>query len=78
MQKIIYGEEPFQTINSGFSASPSKENITLYFSADGYNYTEYPEGTIEKGNTIEVTNCFSRCLYFKLKGNKSKITVNLY
>lgn len=78
MQKIIRGEEAFQTINSGFSATPSKQDVVLLYSADGKVYTEYPEGKITKGNTIEVTNCFSRCLFFKLKGNKSEIEVNLY
>lgn len=72
----IKGEQPFQVLNGGFSASPSAEDIELYYSADGFSYSKYPKGEIPAGNVIEVTNCFSRCLFFKLVGNNSDLVVN--
>ncbi len=78
MTKKITGEQPFQTINSGFSASPSNECVQIQYSADGKTYSDYPDGAVPAGSVIEVTNCFSRCLFFKLKGNNSTVNVNLY
>lgn len=78
MIKIINGEQPFQTINAGFSATPSNEDVQIQFSADGFTYDDYEDGFIPAHSMIEVSNCFSRCLFFRLKGNNSELKVNLY
>lgn len=77
MQIKINGEQPFQTIGNGFGASPSNEDTVLQYSADGYEYTDWEDGEIPAGKTIMVTNCFSRCLYFRFKNNNTELTINM-
>lgn len=70
---LVTGENPFQVTAHSFAVSPSKEGYTLNFSADGVNYTAYSEATPANENLI--VNGIPKCVYFKLIGNKSDVTI---
>lgn len=74
MLRVIHGEEPFQTINTGFSVSKSNEEYHLAYSADGVHYTNW-EDAVPAGEELLVT-CPPGCVWYKLVGNKSTVTVN--
>lgn len=67
------GETPFSVLANSFMVSPSAEGYTLEFSADGQNYTAWDEPTPANENLV-VTNVPQEC-YYRLKGNKSTVTI---
>lgn len=74
MRMIISGEQPFSVLGHSFMVSPSKEQYTLSYSANGVDYTDYEEATPANEN-LSVYDIPSSC-YFKLKGNKSDVVVS--
>ena len=69
----VIGESPFQVPGRAFAITPSLEGYTLNYSADGENWTAYPEAT-EAGVT-ELVNCPVAGMYFKLAGNFSEVVI---
>lgn len=74
MIRIINGEEPFQTINGGFSVSKSNEEYYLAYSTNGDNYTIWDE-PVPAGEELLVT-CPPYAVFYKLVGNKSEVEIN--
>lgn len=71
----IDGEQPFQLSSAhSFAVSPSEEDYTLQYSADGYDYTDWEEET-PAGETLFVINV-PKNTYYKLSGNASEVTVS--
>lgn len=75
MIKEIVGENPFQLLNNGFSISPSAEPYILQYSSDGADYTSWTE-EVPAGENLVVTGLPLLPLYFRLKGNNSKVKLN--
>lgn len=75
MIKEITGEQPFSILNNGCSISPSEEEYTLQYSADGKKYTDWKEST-PIGETLIITGLPLLPMYFRLKGNNSTVTIN--
>ena len=76
MVKKILGEEIFQSLNGNFSVSPSNEAYTLQYSADGISFTPWKEQT-PNGENLIVTGIPLIPIFWRLKGNKSDVTVQL-
>ena len=69
----ISGEKPFQVLAHSFSVSPSNENYTLQYSANGTEWTSV-ETEVPADENLVVVNCaFGQ--YIKLSGNNSEVTV---
>ena len=69
----ISGEKPFQVLAHSFSVSPSNENYTLQYSANGTEWTSF-ETEVPADENLVVVNCaFGQ--YIKLSGNNSEVTV---
>ena len=69
----INGEQPFQVLSSDFSISPSESGYDLYFSADGFNYSQF--ATVGSGVTRQFTS-MNAGNYYKLVGNTGEVSVN--
>jgi hypothetical protein len=68
MNKVIVNQEvPFQIFAHTFAIAPTTAGYTLYYSADGKNYTAWDEGTPADENCV-VTNA-ALGMYFYLDGN---------
>lgn len=70
----ISGEQPWQVLSHSAVLSPSSEGYTLQFSANGIDYTDYPE-TVPANESLMVCNC-AKFTYFRCKGNQSIIDIN--
>lgn len=73
MKFQIEKEKPFQTNIDKFAISPSTEEYTLWYSADGKSYTPWEEST--PANEVLVVNGVPEGMYFKLIGNNSILTI---
>ena len=74
----ISGDKAFQVLAHSFSVSPSQEDYNLQYSANGTEWSTYPNSdepqTIPSGETLIVTDCaFGQ--YIRLDGNNSDVTV---
>jgi len=73
-QKIkIIDEQVFQVEAHSFAISPSATGYTLYYSADGVNFTPWTEGTL--ADVTQVVAGAALGMYFKLDGNEGEVTV---
>ena len=70
----ITGERPFQVLATSFAVSPSAEGYTLNYSANGEDFTSWPDPV--PANETLVVNGVAKLMYFKLKGNQSDIEIN--
>ena len=70
----VQGEDNFQIVAHSFIISPSSEGYTLQYSADGEQFTNWPEAT-PAGENLVVTNV-PRLTFYKLLGNASTVTIN--
>lgn len=73
MTKIITGENQFQILAHSFSVSPSNEGYTLNYSADGVNFSAWPDAT--PANDTLVVNGIGKNMWFRLNGNASNVTI---
>lgn len=69
----ITGETIFYIPSNEFAISPSNEEYTLAYSADGVNFTNYEKAT-PAGETL-VVNGIPKFMKFKLIGNNSTVTI---
>lgn len=69
----IQGERPFQVLAHSFSVSPSNENYTLQYSANGTEWTSFDTEVPADENLVVVNCAFGQ--YIKLSGNNSEVTV---
>lgn len=69
----INGEHPFQWKTGSYAVSPSNEEYTLHYSADGYSYTAWEEPT--PANEVLVVNGVADGMYFKMVGNNSVLMI---
>ena len=69
----VSGETPFQINAHSFAVSPSTEEYTLAYSADGISYTSYSEST-PIGENLFVNGVPKSC-FFRLLNNQSEVTV---
>lgn len=69
----ISGEKPFQVLAHSFSVSPSNENYTLQYSANGTEWTSVDTEVPADENLVVVNCAFGQ--YIKLSGNNSEVTV---
>lgn len=69
----ISGEKPFQVLAHSFSVSPSNENYTLQYSANGTEWTSFDTEVPAAENLVVVNCAFGQ--YIKLSGNNSEVTV---
>lgn len=69
----IVDEAPFQVEAENFAISPSPTGYTLNYSADGVNFTAWPEGTLAE--KTQVVACAARGMYYKLVGNVGTIII---
>ena len=74
MKLKINGENPFQVIAHSCIISPSQQQYTLQFSADGETYTDWDEPT-PSGENCVVCN-FPKFIFFRLKGNNSDVLIS--
>ena len=56
IEKKPFNETSFQVLSHSFSVSPSTYEYTLQYSADGVNWTNYPE-PIPAEETLIVNGC---------------------
>lgn len=56
INKQIEADASFQVLSHAFSVSPSSQEYTLQYSADGINWTDYEE-TIPADETLIVNDC---------------------
>lgn len=71
--KIIEGEERFQILVRNWSAGPSRESYYLMYSADGLNYTRWPD-IIPAGETL-VVNLAAEGMWYYFEGNNTRIKI---
>ena len=69
----VMNEEPFQVEAHNFAISPSATGYTLYYSADGVNFTPWTEGTLQ--DVTQVVAGAALGMYFKLDGNVGEVVV---
>ena len=70
---IIRGDERFQVLKGNWSAGPSKEGYDFYYSADGVNFTKWPD-SVPAGENL-VVNLASEGMYYYFSGNKTNIKI---
>lgn len=63
----ISGEQHFQVGAPLFAIGPSTSGYTLYYSADGVNFTPWDEGTL--ADTTQVVANAAAGMFFYLYGN---------
>lgn len=68
---IIQGEEHFQIMTKNWSAGPSKEGYDLMYSADGVNFTKWPD-SVPAGENL-VVNLAAEGMWYYFKGNNTRI-----
>lgn len=71
--KKVKDEEAFQVEAPNFAISPSPTGYVLNYSADGKNFTPWPEGTLAE--VTQVVVCAALGMYFKLVGNVGDVVV---
>lgn len=73
MQIKILNEQPFQILSTNFTIGSSESGYTLYFSADGSNYS--PLFTVAPNTERMVTDMASGA-YYKLINNTGEVVIN--
>lgn len=79
MKKIISNNQPFQCLNSSFTAQLPAGTYTLSYSVDGATYYTYTDGSTSdiSGNDLLVVNGCTPGTYFKISGISDTIIVLL-
>lgn len=68
---IINNEEHFQIMAENWTAGPSKQDYYLMYSADGVNFTKWPD-IVPAGENL-VVNLAAQGMWYYLKGNNTRI-----
>lgn len=66
MKQKIESNPSFQVLSHSFSVSPSSQEYTLQYSADGINWTDYEEAIPADENLVVVDCAYGQ--YIKLDG----------
>lgn len=66
MKQKIESNPSFQVLSHSFSVSPSSQEYTLQYSADGINWTDYEETIPADENLVVVDTAYGQ--YIRLDG----------
>ena len=69
----VVGDDIFVVNGTNFAVSPSASGYQLCYSADGTNFTAYPEAVPANENL--VVNESAPGMFYKLDGNTSTVSV---
>ena len=71
--KEISAEQRFSVPVNNFAISPSDDEYTLMYSADGVDFTAWTQST--PANEVLVVNNFPKNMVFYLSGNTSDVVI---